>query len=65
MTFLRDLVNGDIQNDAVFGDQEEQGTNDQFTSVAGAHTHTLSIAANGGTEARPINLTQVRWIRYL
>jgi microcystin-dependent protein len=65
MTFLRDLVDGSVQNDAVYGDQQEQGTNTQTTSSAGSHTHAISISSNGGAEARPTNLAQVRWIRYL
>jgi microcystin-dependent protein len=62
---------------AVFGDQESDGTN-TFTSTpvgdhahgiavqpAGSHSHTISIGSNGGAEARSTNLAQVRWIRYL
>lgn len=40
----------------------------QFNGSAapsGAHTHAVSIGSSGGTEARSINLAQVRWIRYL
>lgn len=33
--------------------------------AVGDHSHAIYIAANGGAEARPINLAQVRWIRYL
>ncbi|QKL02605.1 hypothetical protein GEV39_14920 [Pseudomonas sp. NY5710] len=65
MTFPRDLVSGVPQDDAVLGDQIEQGTQTLNTSDAGSHTHTVSIGSNGGTEARSVNLTQVRWIRYL
>ena len=66
-TFARDLVNGDYtQNrDAVLGDQIEEGTQTIQTSSAGSHQHVVSINSNGGTEARSVNLTQVRWIRYL
>ena len=65
ITFPRDLVSGTPQNDAVLGDQTEEGTQTMNTNSAGSHTHTVSISSNGGTEARPVNLTQVRWIRYL
>lgn len=66
-TFARDLVNGDYtqNSDAVLGDQIEEGTQTMPTSSAGSHQHVVSINSNGGTEARPVNLTQVRWIRYL
>lgn len=50
---------------AVLGDEPFYGTGTLSTGPAGAHTHTISIGSNGGTEARPVNLTQVRWIRYL
>jgi len=50
---------------AVFGDENFYGTSVIETSSAGAHVHTVSIGSSGGTEARPVNLTQVRWIRYL
>lgn len=59
---IGDILSG---NNTVLGDQSTDGFNTINTSGAGAHTHTLSISSNGGTEARSINLTQVRWIRYL
>lgn len=34
------------------------------TNSAGAHTHNLTTNTNGGTEARPVNITQVYWIKY-
>lgn len=52
-------------NNTVLGDQSTDGFNTLDTSIAGSHTHTVSIGSSGSTEARPINLTQVRWIRYL
>lgn len=65
----------DTQAGSVTGGRNK-GYNDP-TSTAGAHEHNVTvdavgdhshaiyIAANGGAEARPINLAQVRWIRYL
>lgn len=64
-TFQREKVpNGALEN-AVLGDRTDDGTQPMTSSDAGAHTHSVSIGSNGGTEARPVNLTQVRWIRYL
>ena len=54
-----------VGGNAVLGDQSTDGFQSVPTTTAGAHKHTISIGSNGGTEARPINLTQVRWIRYL
>lgn len=54
-----------VQVNAVYGDEIREGTDTLPTSMAGTHTHTLSISSSGGTEARSINLVQVRWIRYL
>lgn len=50
---------------AVLGDEQGDGTQVMSTSSSGGHTHPISIGSNGGTEARSINLAQVRWIRYL
>lgn len=66
-TLPREYVPPLIDNgvNAVYGDQRSEGTGTISTSSSGSHTHTVSIASNGGTEARPISLAQVRWIRYL
>jgi len=64
MTFMLDRTVGTPGN-AVYGDENYYGTETKTTSFAGSHTHTISLGSNGGTEARPINLAQVRWIRYL
>lgn len=64
MTFMLDRTVGTPGN-AVYGDENYYGTETKTTSLAGSHTHTISLGSNGGTEARPINLAQVRWIRYL
>lgn len=50
---------------AVFGDEDFYGKVTGNTNVAGSHTHVISIGSSGGTEARSVNLAQVRWIRYL
>ncbi|SEP57092.1 Microcystin-dependent protein [Pseudomonas sp. NFACC02] len=50
---------------AVYGDENFYGTETLQTNSAGAHVHTVNIGSSGGTEARSINLVQVRWIRYL
>ncbi|MDG9809436.1 tail fiber protein [Pseudomonas juntendi] len=64
MTFPRDLVDGSLSNDAVFGDQIEEGTQTLSTSTAGTHSHTLNINASGGDEARPINRAYLPCIKY-
>lgn len=64
MTFMLDRTVGTPGN-AVYGDENYYGTETKSTSLAGTHTHTISLGSNGGTEARPVNLAQVRWIRYL
>ncbi|MCK2122107.1 tail fiber protein [Pseudomonas sp. PNPG3] len=64
MTFPRDLVDGSLSNDAVFGDQIEEGTQTMSTSTAGSHTHTLNINTAGGDEARPINRAYLPCIKY-
>lgn len=64
-TFVRERVPSGPADNAVLGDQMNDGTQTVASNPAGAHTHTLSISSNGGTEARPVNLTQVRWIRYI
>lgn len=53
------------QVNAVYGDEIREGTDTLPTNAAGSHTHTISISSSGGTEARSVNLSQVRWIRYL
>jgi microcystin-dependent protein len=63
--FAREKVAPTPADNAVLGDQITDGKQTIATNSAGAHTHTVSIGSNGGTEARPVNLTQVRWIRYL
>lgn len=50
---------------AVFGDEPYYGEGALTTELDGAHTHTISVGSNGGSEARPTGLAQVRWIRYL
>ncbi|WP_054904526.1 tail fiber protein [Pseudomonas sp. NBRC 111144] len=64
MTFMLDRTVGTPGN-AVYGDENYYGTETKTTSLAGSHSHTISLGSSGGTEARPVNLTQVRWIRYL
>lgn len=54
-----------VGGNAVLGDQSTDGYQSVPTTTAGDHKHTISIGSSGGTEARSINLTQVRWIRYL
>lgn len=64
-TFVREKVPAGPADNAVLGDQMTDGTQTIATNSAGAHQHTVSISSNGGTEARSVNLVQVRWIRYL
>lgn len=64
ITFNQDY-GSTTQGNAVFGDENFYGPGSWSTNEAGAHTHTISIGSNGGTETRPVNLAQVRWIRYL
>lgn len=64
MTLNLDRSSGALGN-AVFGDEPTYGTGTLGTNSAGSHTHAIGIGGSGGTEARSINLAQVRWIRYL
>lgn len=65
LALLRDRAGTISENNAVYGDENYFGQDTKTTSNAGNHTHTISIGSSGGTEARSVNLTQVRWIRYL
>lgn len=65
LALLRDRAGTLSENNAVYGDENYFGQDTKTTSTAGNHTHTISIGSSGGTEARSVNLTQVRWIRYL
>lgn len=65
LSLLRDRAGTLSENNAVYGDEDWFGQDTKTTSNAGTHTHTISIGSSGGTEARPVNLAQVRWIRYL
>ena len=65
LALLRDRAGTISENNAVYGDENYFGQDTKTTSTAGNHTHTISIGSSGGTEARSVNLTQVRWIRYL
>ncbi|EPM0509720.1 phage tail protein [Pseudomonas putida] len=65
LALLRDRAGTLSENNAVYGDENYFGQDTKTTSNAGNHTHTISIGSSGGTEARSVNLTQVRWIRYL
>ena len=65
-TLLRDMssyVPGSNEN-AVLGDENRDGTNTVSTDSAGAHTHAITIAASGGTEARPRNIALLACIKY-
>jgi microcystin-dependent protein len=67
-TFLREKILADsttVGGNAVLGDLSTDGTQTIATTAAGNHTHVVSIGSNGGSEARSVNLVQVRWIRYL
>lgn len=65
LALLRDRAGTLSENNAVYGDENYFGQDTKTTSNAGNHTHTINIGSSGGTEARSVNLTQVRWIRYL
>ena len=65
LSLLRDRAGTISENNAVYGDENYFGQDTKTTSSAGTHTHTISIGSSGGTEARSVNLAQVRWIRYL
>jgi microcystin-dependent protein len=67
-TFQREKILADstsVGGNAVLGDLSTDGYQTISTTAAGNHTHVVSIGSNGGPEARPVNLVQVRWIRYL
>ncbi|WP_353218525.1 phage tail protein [Pseudomonas asiatica] len=61
------LARPDVTGDATVADAFGYGTIRPYARTAqdGAHSHLISIGSHGGTESRPVNLTQVRWIRYL
>lgn len=65
MVFLRDRGGTVETGNAVYGDENYFGTSTQATTAAGNHAHAVTIGSSGGTEARSINIAQVRWIRYL
>jgi microcystin-dependent protein len=67
-TFQREKILADstsVGGNAVLGDLSTDGYQTISTTSAGNHTHNVSIGSSGGTEARSVNLVQVRWIRYL
>jgi phage-related tail fiber protein len=49
---------------AVLGDQITDGIQPMTSSTDPGHTHTLSIASSGGTEARPYNQAYLACIKY-
>lgn len=57
----------DLTGDAIVADALGLGTIRPYgnTAMGGTHSHSLSINSSGGTESRPVNGAQVRWIRYL
>lgn len=64
-TVAREYVEAVVNNqNAVFGDQINEGTNDLPTSTAGAHTHTVTIASSGGNESRPRNIALLACIKF-
>lgn len=65
LNLLRDRAGVVDERNAVYGDENYFGSDNKVTSSSGSHTHTVSVSSSGGTEARSVNLTQVRWIRYL
>lgn len=65
VNLLRDRAGVVDERNAVYGDENYFGSDNKTTNSAGAHTHTVSVNSSGGTESRPVNGAQVRWIRYL
>ncbi|MHA7114622.1 phage tail protein [Pseudomonas promysalinigenes] len=65
VNLLRDRAGVVDERNAVYGDENYFGSDNKPTNSAGAHTHTVSVNSSGGTESRPVNGAQVRWIRYL
>ena len=47
VTVNRDLVSGTPKDDAVFGDEQEQGQNTLGTSSAGLHSHNIGATGSG------------------
>lgn len=67
--FAREKILGAFTNDpnqgnAVLGDEVSDGYQPMVTDTYAAHTHTLSIAASGGSEARPVNVALLACIQY-
>lgn len=65
-TFVREMIDSPITGagNAVLGDQLGDGYQPVGTDVAGAHTHTLSIANSGGNESRPPNQAYLACIKF-
>lgn len=49
---------------ALYGDENYYGTTAQTTGAGGAHKHVVTVAASGGSEARPINTAFLPCIKY-
>lgn len=67
-TIVREKIPGDVVTgeggNAVFGDQQTDGTQNLTTSSSGTHTHTLTINATGGNETRMANRAYLACIKY-
>jgi phage-related tail fiber protein len=49
---------------AIWGDEPYYGSTGAPTSAAGDHTHAITIASSGGSEARPLNTAFLACIKY-
>jgi phage-related tail fiber protein len=52
------------EGNAVWGDEPWYGSAGTTTSSNGDHTHAITIASSGGTEARPLNTAYLACIKY-
>lgn len=67
MNMVRERVLADFTTtggNAVYGDQQSDGTQSLTSSTTGTHSHTLTINASGGNETRMANRAYLACIKY-
>ncbi|MDD1980007.1 tail fiber protein [Pseudomonas asiatica] len=67
VTMTRERVLADFTTtggNAVYGDQQSDGTQTLTSGTSGSHTHTLTINASGGNETRMANRAYLACIKY-
>ena len=53
-----------LDDDAVIGDEIEQGIQKVNTSMAPDHVHGITVKASGGNESRPRSIALLACIKY-